>query len=168
LRKPASSPGYIEKPIFMIGAPNLAPAPAMRKSQAQAISSPPPTQGPRIAATVGMRAGFDRRQRLAHRLVVGQSQLSTVARAVLNSSRSPPAAKAAPSPRRITQRSESSAASACIVSRRRHHIRALSALSLSGLNRVTVATAPSRWQRMSDSTVSLSRAFAWHGCLSPV
>jgi hypothetical protein len=53
LRKPASSPGYIEKPIFMIGAPNFAPAPAMRRSQALAISSPPPTQGPRIAATVG-------------------------------------------------------------------------------------------------------------------
>jgi hypothetical protein len=43
----------MEKPSFMIGAPKRADSPAMRRSQAHAISSPPPTQGPRMAATVG-------------------------------------------------------------------------------------------------------------------
>ena len=51
--RPAISPGYIEKPTRLIGAPNFADSPAMRRSHWPAISSPPPMHGPRIRAMVG-------------------------------------------------------------------------------------------------------------------
>jgi hypothetical protein len=64
----------------MIGAPNFAPSPAMRRSQAQAISSPPPTQGAEDRGHRRMRAGLDGGQRRAHRLVIGQRAVDVGAR----------------------------------------------------------------------------------------
>ena len=40
-------------PIRLIGMPNLAPAPQIRRSQSNASYSPPPMQGPAIEATTG-------------------------------------------------------------------------------------------------------------------
>ncbi len=53
--KPCSSPGAIGKPSLLIGTPKRLSVAAIRRSQWQAISSPPPTQTPSMQATVGCR-----------------------------------------------------------------------------------------------------------------
>src|SRR5262245_28279803 len=119
----------------------------MRMSQTVAISSPPPTQAPWIIASTGWR------QWLSARIVASTSRpysraCAALARSVSNSAMSAPAANAfPPAPRRITQRSVSSASNAVKISPSARHMPRSSALRRSGLFSVTVAISPSRATR---------------------
>src|SRR5215831_2074454 len=135
------------RPRFLTGTPKRLDSPQIRMSQTAAISSPPPTHAPWIIATTGCR------QRATASIVVCTTRpysraWATSARSVSNSAMSAPAANAfSPAPRRITQRSDSSASRRAKISPSARHMPLSSAFSRSGLFSVTVAIAPSRATR---------------------
>ena len=135
-----SAKGNPRRPM---GTPKRAVSAASRISHSEAISSPPPTQTPSIAAISGT----------GHRSIA-VSALPIVSRWYLrpldgswrtrsNSSMSAPAAKLPPAPRITTTRSSSASPMSSKTRAKPCHIATLTAFSLPGESSVTAAMPPS-------------------------
>src|SRR5688572_24138651 len=130
-------------PTFAGGRPKTPVGSVKRRWHAAAISTPPPTQWPRIIATVGF--GKARRAAWAARLSRRRSAMGSRGSAPPSSSEmSAPAQKLGPAPVTTRTRTSGSPAGDSSTPGSAAHIPAVIALRLSGRSMVRTATAPCR------------------------